>query len=697
VRQTVANPEAQEHPSFAKPHTFWVAAPRYRLSPSDVYAVYPPADARGHFAASLPHVVLSRRTLPWERQLRRMPAAPNGRALPWMALLLLDEDDLRLGDPVLRCDVQNHTLQEARQVPETMIVPLWTKEPWEKEDEPCQTLDLPLELFRKLVPTREDLPYLAHVRRVGTQHMASDGIEDEGWFAVVIGNRLPSRNKENQVFLVSLEGLEAFIPSLHSTPPTPAAQRIRLVVLANWRFADDAKQGGFLELAEQARHHAGPLRLPSPGTTLRPEVEAALKMGYAPLHHTTQHGYHSMSWYRGPLVPLFLPADPQNHVYPCADAARRYDPSTGLFDVSYAAAWQLGRLLALQNTHFAQAVYTFKLRRAQRAVEDMARKAVQDRFGFDAPRPLAQTHAIEQLVVQFFHHHQPTEQGKALQQADSLPTQGAAPASDHPQDYHAELDEALKRPDTTASIPQDIAQWLGRLFLLHGVPFHYLVPHELMLPPESLRFFYLDTAWIGALLDGALSIGRSSEARLLLDKTMASPILQPVLDDLQVERTSTQALGIDWQGAEPVTVVGHLTGFLLRSGLVSGWRGLEVKGYGDDAEQPLAALRRERLAADILLCIFNGHIKRVVITQPPHSLHFGVLRGETGLRKEMLGKSMSVRTRQADGVPGVLQVSQLAADMGLPDKPATFARHMILAPVQYTVPIAIQATKPRAS
>src|SRR5262249_55521943 len=163
-----------------------------------------------------------------------------------------------------------------------------------------------------------------------------------GWFAVVIGNRLPTANKESRAFLVSLEGLEAFLPSHQSDPPAfPVEPRIRLIVLTSWHFVDHSEQGGFLELAQQVRAHAGPLALPSTDTSRPAEaakaVTTALEMGYVPLTHTTRQGYKTVSWYRGPLVPLFLPTDPQNTLYACADAALRYDPHTGLFDVSYAA------------------------------------------------------------------------------------------------------------------------------------------------------------------------------------------------------------------------------------------------------------------------------------------------------------------------------------------------------------------------
>ena len=50
----------------------------------------------------------------------------------------------------------------------------------------------------------------------------------------------------------------------------------------------------------------------------------------------------------------------------------------------------------------------------------------------------------------------------------------------------------------TSSIPAEVIDWLARLRLLHGVPFAYLVPDADLLPPESVRFFYLDRDWTDA-------------------------------------------------------------------------------------------------------------------------------------------------------------------------------------------------------
>ena len=49
--------------------------------------------------------------------------------------------------------------------------------------------------------------------------------------------------------------------------------------------------------------------------------------------------------------------------------------------------------------------------------------------------------------------------------------------------------------------------WLGRLRLLEGVPFANLIADAELLPPESIRWFYLDRRWTDALVQGALSVG----------------------------------------------------------------------------------------------------------------------------------------------------------------------------------------------
>jgi hypothetical protein len=245
-------------------------------------------------------------------------------------------------------------------------------------------------------------------------------------------------------------------------------------------------------------------------------------------------------------------------------------------------------------------------------------------------------------------------------------------------DKHAyNLFEKLKDPDTknkildsAPPIPDQVRRWLGRLSLLYGIPFGYLVPDEKMLEMESLRFFYVDPQWMECLVDGALSVGRSLDVRLLLGKTMAGNFLEEVLEEAKKVRPELQG-----RERQPSSAQGtwQLTGFILRSAVVAGWRGLEIRAYGDDRDKPLPILRLERISNDTMLCIFEGVMKRLVITQPPESMHFGV--------------EPSVPLRNA--AQRVIGVKELAAKIQSQKTitSAEFAVEMVEKPVRYTMDI----------
>ncbi|MGA1839339.1 MAG: hypothetical protein ACMUIU_01835 [bacterium] len=663
VEQTIKKGEddkeifgSKDGATFSKEQSFQVSAPRFSLDSFDIYSVYPPAGSVGRFSESFPHIVLSRRTLPWERSLNG--SINNGKTIPWMALLLLDEDDLRL-------DNNKQELRELKSISLKEIEQFKSKlNKWEKEEDICNTIEIPLDLFKAIVPSMEDLPYLAHARKVSTGDMESDGIKDEGWFSVIIGNRLPTPNKENRVYLVSLEGLEDFIQKKteedqNAGPP----KNIRLVVLTSWSFVDKTEGKGFRDLVNSLA--PAPFKIEYPN--IEKEITTALDFGYAPLNHSTRQGYKTMSWYRGPFTPHFLPTDPNNAVYSHTDEALRYDPNMGLFDVSYAAAWQLGRLLGIKNQHFARSLYTFITRRVQKAANELAWKNIQERFGSQ------ENGSMEKLVHEFLKgvENQPLN-GTLLDDGISHTTKQENDITNYSENLKDELKNGIDRDE----IPQEIREWLGRLFVLQGVPINYLIPHPCILKDESIRFFYVDTCWIGALMDGALSIGRSSESRLFLDKAMAGNFFEFVLDDYKVCLNNQ---------TEQNTIV-LITGFLLRSALVSGWRGLEVVAEDGD-EKKLRALRMERIARDTMLCIYNGQVKKVVIAQPPHTLHFGVTENENEFKKIIdNNKSEEIKVPMRE-TPRVVSIKQLAENLGFAENRAEFAKTMIDKPVKCTIDV----------
>jgi hypothetical protein len=63
--------------------------------------------------------------------------------------------------------------------------------------------------------------------------------------------------------------------------------------------------------------------------------------------------------------------------------------------------------------------------------------------------------------------------------------------------------------------------------------------------------------------------------------------------------------------------------FLLRSALVSGWPNLAVRGSMDKGDD-LRVLRMERLADDLLICLFSGVPDHIELAEPQEGFRFGV-------------------------------------------------------------------------
>jgi hypothetical protein len=184
------------------------------------------------------------------------------------------------------------------------------------------------------------------------------------------------------------------------------------------------------------------------------------------------------------------------------------------------------------------------------------------------------------------------------------------------------------RAATMQELPATVSDWLARRVLLYGVPFLYLVPDERMLPLPSMRFFRIDPLWIKRLLEGACSVGRNSTEAELVDSILGDEFFRIAVDGCSNVRRRPSN-----EGEAPPSVVDAarptfpFEGFLLRSPVVRGWQGLEMEAWywkkGEKQPVPAPPLRIDRLAPDIMLCIFNGPLAKIEIRQPPEGMHFG--------------------------------------------------------------------------
>ncbi len=192
---------------------------------------------------------------------------------------------------------------------------------------------------------------------------------------------------------------------------------------------------------------------------------------------------------------------------------------------------------------------------------------------------------------------------------------------------------ALSSAVQDVTLPDVLKQWLSRLRLLYGVPFNYLVPDEGMLPPESIRFFYVDMNWVDALIDGAFSIGRNLATAavtpsMALDKAVLPLVLRQT--SAAAAHIRAKALGVDSPRASLQTV----SGFILRSSVVTAYPNMGVNVYplGGTPDLPadqiklLALLRLEALGpqCDTLICLVDGDAYRVDIHEAPEHLHYAI-------------------------------------------------------------------------
>lgn len=677
----------------------WVGAPRFTLDTTDVYSQYPPKDSSGRFENTLPHMVFNRRTLPWERTIDGLAHptsafrfANPARHAPWMALLLFSEEEMA-GNGI----PENAIIPDKRKLNETgstVYMPeIVTWAPWEEQEAAYDTIDVPLPLFQQVAPLRSDLPYLAHVRKVVVDDSKeSADIADDGYFATVMGNRLPVRAADktsaviNSVFLVSLEGYQHYY-SADWSEQSKGKEKVRLVVLQTWSFTV-APGKNFAELCEGLQVSPFKMNYPA-GTDQR--LAAAYDYGYTLLPHTTRNGQQTYSWYRGPFNPNFLPASPQTRRFATADAALRFDTATGLTDVSYAAAWQLGRLLALKNKTFSTALYQWKLQGKRQVVQAAGQQQISKLLPETATFRATPTASPEDTLKAFLGANYDTRSRFVFRPATFSNNAG---------EVQQRLNTLAEEDSNLPAVPDAVTSWLGKLFLLEGVPVNYLIPHDHYLVGregesivnEAIGTFYVDYDWLEALLGGALSIVATDDSVALLNRVKDGAFLP---ENLVTNKQNAAYVPVEEGQAVPLPekITGHITGYFLRSQLVSGWKGIKVFARDESGGWMQHPLKIERVADDIQLCVFAGKLQQLVLIQPPEGIHFGLEANGDTWQKALRDQEGNVTqtTISLQTTYNRLPMQQMAdsiTEAGTPvNTSATLAFQLLESPVSYQLTI----------
>jgi hypothetical protein len=434
----------------ARQSFFNVDGPRFTLAPTEVAGVFPPRNGHGPFDDAIPHIALYRRTLPWERELDSdnlignvknpvtvdpvtgLPQQPShDTGLPWLALLLFEESEVTL--------LKNLPLEQV--VPAQVFTRLGSPAGIR-----CDAIEADYTLVSSIMPSKEELQLLAHVRQVNVDDRELAAGDSDGYFAVVMGNRLATPNTKFVACLVSLEQRSDLVAAdppkdvdlsqilnapilqaqtfgaVHAAAPAalaaPAAAVAvvaktssefmpgkfdkvifrpvtRIVCLHSWRFECEGT-GTFRALMQR-------LDVGMIGKVASVGAPALTDTAHLKVNMQDRAGVKEQVLYRGPLVPFPLTRDPLGP-YHCADQARRVAPDGGAEDVSYAAAFEVGRLLASADARLGQELMRWRRGAFQGAVVKDSVADLSTKFSMVVPEanvplpPYVALHAVETIV-----------------------------------------------------------------------------------------------------------------------------------------------------------------------------------------------------------------------------------------------------------------------------------------------------------
>lgn len=731
VRQDIAEKADGTGPLGPKTSSkkFTVVAPRYALPAGSVDTVYPP---NGHSAphVTLPHVVLKDPQLPWERvgsekELRTAGDALKKCRTPWLAVLVFTHDEILL--PTNITSQLTKLLNPARPFTPsntaainvnisdfvtqvkgsgTICTPLTFDE---NVDDPAKTFGdvvfVKRDLLQALVVTHDRngatdpgqtqpdvsrYKWLSHVRRVDTTGMAEAGSttgllgERDSLFSVVLSHRTGPLdiNQPTPVIahLVSIEGLESMtlpfrapyvgLSSLHSwtytsLPPNSLTVRHAFQNIGN--SCKDLLRAPMTDDALKELRAQGPAGI---------HVANRIQDGFSLTRYRTLTGEQTTAFYRGPLTPSNVPyplrtdwGDPSTH----GTNRQIFDRNVGMMDITYSAAWQLGKTMAVADRPFTVALARVRKQIQDAGVEERKKQEMQKKTLYQTRMDTIKSVAASMQVLESL------PGGDALARSDvsnrwrtenpprldiSFQTLGAENNDDTEQGKKNKLQGELNKAAevvsgtvTNASVRYDefntplstdwlvVLKWVLDRMYLANIPPHYMINDPSHLPPETIRFFAVDTNWTDVLVDGALSLANHLERS---DDMIRRAIQHGIRRHLD---TPSPGLG----RKPPIPKYG----FLLRSELVTAFPDMvittEPSQLPNEQEQLKPVLiRHELLDTNVMLCLFDrpprkGTFESVVLSQPPHQPCFSIASNLDSENLTMLFKT--VYTGPVNGQP----------------------------------------------
>ncbi|KAF2257915.1 hypothetical protein CC78DRAFT_622237 [Lojkania enalia] len=520
--------------------------------------------------------------------------------------------------------------------------------------------------FYKLCKDVESNKYLAHVRNINTVGFPNASVEENGLFSIIISARTGSYKIEQPatqiVHLVSIEHVHSTLmdhfQDWESRPQSVKNERIGLISLYSWTYTAlppnpvnfiDSMMAIVGNIPHTIDENQPDLPLtPKPGNMqmLRPKddlltalassenkesklLASRLKLGYSIARWRSETGEVTAAFNRGPLTPVKVPAVPAKDWPSSSTTSQAFeilDKTTGIVDLSYAAAWNHGKTLAISDTAFSSSLLRFRST-IHNTSASLARSQVN--------RLVSKIDVLKQLL-------QGVKQMNGLLDDKVAPPMRVVPPHDRLLDTQLDMPDiavamsmAVKKEVTFAAQAGDevfnefntlgenstdwaaIHKWITDKLYLADIPAHILFPDPSFIPEESIRFFHIDDAWMDCLIDGALSVGNHLEN-----------------DDDQIKNAIKALYNVYLSTTVPETAIKPQIpcfGFILRSQIVK----VNWNTSGDSKEQRASVCQWIRPDDHSLICLLDRppeelagyndeHPDRggIVLSQPPHQQRF---------------------------------------------------------------------------
>lgn len=262
-------------------------------------------------------------------------------------------------------------------------------------------------------------------------------------------------------------------------------------------------------------------------------IKSLLDISKVPLEHQLKAGGKMVSWYQGPFTNnsnnfdlLQFLADQKIETIPDhQDYLNLFNEDTGMYDMTYSAAWQLGRLMIMNDNKMLQELKKWK---------------------YDLE--------LYNLIL---------EQNK-LSHLPNLSIQ-------------------------ESSIPDVLMNYVTELIQFRNFPLYYLLPHADLSTEESIKHFKIDNSWILAFLFGIFSAGPKLSTKdfkyylfekpkkdfedtwnkLSVENIDKSKLIKILYKSLETDKTNTAKKNVEFVNEcrnkiEDNTCLNHITDLILK-------------------------------------------------------------------------------------------------------------------------------------